>query len=58
MTTLVLIFIATFYIELLYRRIVLARQCEKEIRKFNINRSFIMNLDLNNYKLGFGNIYE
>ncbi|MFH4966363.1 hypothetical protein V8G69_15285 [Gaetbulibacter sp. M235] len=58
MTTLVLTFIATFFIELLYRRIVLARQYEKEIQRFNINKDFIMNLELDNYKLGSGSIYE
>ncbi|WP_338359753.1 hypothetical protein [Yeosuana marina] len=58
MGTIVLAFITTFFIELLYRRIILAKQYKKEINKFNINKDFIMNLDLNNYKLGSGNIYE
>lgn len=58
MTTLVFTFIATFFIELLFRSIVLARQYEKEIQRFNINKDFIMNLKLDNYKLGSGSIYE
>ncbi len=58
MGTIVLAFITTFFIELLHRRIILAKQYKKEIKKFNINKDFIMKLDLNNYKIGSGHIYK
>ncbi len=58
MTTLVLLFIATYFIELLYRRIILDKQWENEIKKFNLNKDYIMSLNLNNYKLGCGHLYK
>ncbi len=58
MKTLVLLFIATYFIELLYRRIILDKQLENEIKKFNQNKDYIMNQSLNNYELGSNHLYK
>ncbi len=58
MKTLVLLFVATYFIELLYRRIILDKQLENEIKKFNQNKDYIMNQSLNNYELGSNHLYK
>lgn len=57
MAILVLSFIATYFIELLYRRIILDIQMKIEIKKFDANNEALSNLDLIGYKLGHTHIY-
>ena len=57
MTILVLPFIITYFIELLYRRIILGIQIKKEIKKFDTNNKALSNMDLSGYKLGYTHIY-
>lgn len=57
MASIVLAFIATYFIELLYRRILLARRCNEELKKFNKNKETLMKIDLSGYKLGDKHIY-
>ncbi|MFI1743858.1 MULTISPECIES: hypothetical protein [Thalassobellus] len=58
MAYLVLTFFGTYFIEILYRRIFLEEQLKKSFKKFEVNKEFIMNLEINNYKVGSGHIYE
>ena len=58
MATLVLLFIGTYFIEILYRRIQLANQLKKEIRKFDSNKKSLMKTDLSGFKLGSSHLYE
>ncbi|WP_341216151.1 hypothetical protein [uncultured Wocania sp.] len=57
MAILVLSFIVTYFIELLYRRIILDIQMKIEIKKFDANNEALSNLDLIGYKLGHTHIY-
>ena len=58
MTTIVFAFIATYFIELLYRRIILGKQIKIELKKFDSNRDYIMKIDFYGYKLGTGHLYD
>ncbi|WP_242204548.1 hypothetical protein [Aestuariivivens insulae] len=53
-----LFFIITFFVELIYYRIVLGYQWKNGIKRFNKNRDIIMKLSLKNYVLGSGHLYE
>ena len=53
-----ILFIATFFIELLFYRIVLSNQYKNALKKFDKNKSIIINLNLKNYELGSGHLYE
>lgn len=58
MTTLVLFFIATYLIDILYRRILLGEQLKKEIKKFKSNKKSLMEIDLAGFKLGSSHLYQ
>lgn len=57
MATIILAFIGTYFIELLYRRFILGKLIKKEIEKFNSNNKSLMTMDLSEYKLGCTHIY-
>lgn len=58
MTTILLAFIGTYFIELLYYRITLSKQLKEGIKKFDSNKGLLMKINLSGYKLGSGHIYE
>lgn len=58
MVTLVLLFIGTYFIEILYRRIQLTNQLKKEIRKFDSNKKSLIKIDISDFKLGSSHLYE
>ena len=59
MTTLVLVFIGIYYIELLYRRILLGKLCEIELNTFKDNFNAIVDINKVSYsKLGQNHLYK
>ncbi|MCF7569426.1 hypothetical protein L3X37_13815 [Sabulilitoribacter arenilitoris] len=59
MTTLVLAFIGTYYIELLYRRIILGKRWEVELNIFNNNLKTIDFIEQEaDFKLAQSHLYK
>ncbi len=56
-TIIVLAFIGTYFIELLYHRIILGKLINKNVEKFDTNNKELMKIDLSGYKLGNTHIY-
>ena len=57
MITIVLAFIETYFIELLYRRIILGKLIKRGIKEFDTNKDALMKMDLSGYKLGYTHVY-
>ena len=49
MASIVLAFVITYFIELLYRRILFTERCNQELKKFNKNKETLMKIDLSGY---------
>lgn len=58
MVTIILAFIGTYFIELLYRRIVLGKLIKRGAMEFNTNRDALMKIDPSGYKLGSSLTYN
>lgn len=58
MITIVLAFIGTYFIELLYRRFILCKLIKRGIKEFDANKDALMKIDLKTYNLGSSHLYK